>query len=166
MVFGGLMNLFAPFVFPGMQQQVLTQSAAEFIAKSGHSLLIQAPILLVAGFGLMLALIKFKRFRLVSILTILASLLLFLSNLFGPLVGVWLPFFYAPQQPTVMPDGTVVQPSLDALQSSIFYAGLINSGVFAVALLIYLAAIFAGRGKAKKTLLTPSEIEIPKISIR
>ncbi len=158
------MNPFAHHVLPAMLQQVLTQSAAELITKSGHSVLIQAPILLVAGFGLILAVIKFRRFRLVSVLTILASLLLFVTGLFGPLAGVWLPFIYAPQS-TTMPDGTVVQPSLDALQTSIFYTNLINSGVIAIALLIYLAAIFAGRAKAKKSLAT-SGIEIPKISIR
>ena len=159
-----MINPFAHHILPAMLQQVLTQSAAELIAKSGHSILIQAPILLVAVFGLILALIKFRRFRLVSVLTILASLLLFVTSLFGPLASVWLPFVYPPQ-PTTLPDGTVVQPSLDALQTSIFYANLINSGVIAVALLIYLAAIFAGRAKAKKALVTPG-IEIPKISIR
>jgi Ca2+/Na+ antiporter len=159
-----IMNLFATFVFLAMQQQVLTQSAAELINKSGHSLLIQTPILLVAIIGLLLALIKFRRFRLVSVLTIFGSLLLFLSSFFGPLTSVWLPFIYAPQ-PTTMPDGTVVPPSLDALQTSIFYSNLINSAVVAIALLIYLAAIFAGRGKAKKTLAQP-DISIPKISIR
>ena len=147
-----------------MLQQVLTESAAELIAKSGHSVLIQTPILLAAVVGLIVATIKFRKFRLVSVLTILASLLLFITSLFGPLASVWLPFIYQPQ-PATMPDGTVVQPSLDALQGSIFYANLINSGVVAVALLIYLAAIFAGRAKAKKSLAAPG-IEIPKISIR
>lgn len=138
------------------QPQVLTPSAIDSIAKSGSSLTIQLPILGVALLGLILAFMRFKHNRIISILTIIASGLLFLSSLVSPLVSVWLPFFYTPPSQT-LPDGTVVPPSLEILQNNLFFADLINSLIVSIALLIYLAAIFSGRNSAiPKTVAKPS----------
>lgn len=130
-----------------LQSQVLTPSAMESIAKSGNSLLIQAPVLVAGLIGLVLAVLRFKGNRLVSILTIAASLLLIGSSVVSPLVSVWLPFFTAPT-PQALPDGTISPSPVEVLQNNLFYAALINSFIVAVALLIYLGAIFAGRKTA------------------
>lgn len=147
-----------------LQQQVLTPTAADLIAKSGSSLLLQTPVLLAVLIGLIVALVKFRRFRLVSVLTILASLLMLAASVIVPLINVWLPLFFT-AQPQTLEDGTTVQPSLDILQTNLFYANLTGSAVFAVALLLYVAAIFAGRGKPPAKLKQP-DINIPTISIR
>lgn len=147
-----------------LQQQVLTPTAADLIAKSASSLLLQTPVLLAALIALVIALVKFRRFRLVSILTILASLLMFANSVIVPLVSVWLPFLFV-AQPQTLEDGTTIQPSLEILQTNLFYANLTGSAVFALALLLYVWAIFAGRGKPLVKLKQP-EVNIPTISIR
>lgn len=139
-----------------LQSQVLTPSAMESIAKSGNSLVIQIPILAAALIGLILAVLRFRNNRLVSIFTIIASLLLFVCSFVSPLVSVWLPFFTAPT-PQALPDGTISPPPVEILQNNLFYAALVNSFIVAVALLIYFAAIFAGRKTAvSKTPVKPA----------
>jgi hypothetical protein len=129
-----------------MQAQVLTPNAIESITQSGTGLLIQLPILVAAVIGLIIAFVRLKNNRLISIMTIIASVLLFVGALSAPLVRVWIPFFFTPA-PQTLPDGTTVEPSLAILQNNLFYASLTNSIIISLALLIYLAAIFLGRAK-------------------
>jgi hypothetical protein len=60
----------------------------------------------------------------------------------------WLPFFsYS------TPEGQTVQSQINGILVSNYNINLLNSSVFAIATLLYLIAIFIGRGASAKTVV-------------
>lgn len=148
-IFSSLLSDSAILLF--QQQQILTPSAFDSVTRAGGNLLIQTPLLLVAVIGFLASLLRFSRHRIVSLLTMFASVLLFLSGFGAPLSTFLLPYFYQPQ-PQMMPDGNMGL-SIETLQNNLFYANLISSSAIAVAILLFLIAIFIGR--ARTVVVTP-----------
>jgi hypothetical protein len=101
-------------------------------------LLIQLPVLLVWLVGLVLAIVYWKRHPRVSLLALIGLAGLFIANVLGSLVSLWLPLIV---EQTGLPGGMQQYALINAIRT---IAGSLISAVFWV---LVIAAIFGGRRK-------------------
>ncbi len=101
---------------------------------------IQLPIFIAWLIGMMLAVINWRRYPRVSLLTFLALILFIVLALASPVINTWLPLLLHAQFGTPFRQGTAIGA----------FIGFIESAIRAIAWLLLFIAIFSWRSNLAK----------------